>query len=176
MSLYECHITIPAKAAEAGREIASKTHWKFSVIDGDPVLGKHVFAYLTTHGTDLTKVVARMNEVSAEVKAYGVDVIREKIELIVYDTKVGICVESSQGPEKKIFHQEVDDIVLPLFHAEFTPSRAEIEASLQPVLKGLMELSIPSSTAYIRDSFKPGTYDAVLLEMYKQKLRELEVL
>ena len=92
MSLYECHLTIPAANAAAGKEIAAKLHWKFSVIVGDPVLGKHVFAYLTTHGTDLMKVMGRMNEVSAEIRAYGVDVIREKIELIVYDTKVGIGV------------------------------------------------------------------------------------
>lgn len=84
---YECHITIPRDSADIGETIATELHWKFSKIDGDPVLGKKVFAYLTTHDSDLLRMRERMQTAADALRARGIDVVREKIELIVYDVK-----------------------------------------------------------------------------------------
>lgn len=84
---YECHITVARKDGPVAEILAKEMHWKFSQIDGDPVLGKEVFAYLTTHDNDLLQMQRRMNYAVTALRDQGVEVIREKIELIVYDTK-----------------------------------------------------------------------------------------
>lgn len=87
---YECHITVERQDGPAAEEVAKRLHWKYSQIDGDPVLGKKVFAYLTTHDSDLLRMRDRMNMASGDLRAIGINVIREKIELIVYDTKTKV--------------------------------------------------------------------------------------
>lgn len=84
---YECHITIPREHAARGEQIAKDLHWKFSQIDGDPVLGKKTFAYLTTHDKDCVRIHMWMKDASRILTDMGIPVIREKIELIIYDTK-----------------------------------------------------------------------------------------
>lgn len=84
---YECHITLKIGDAAIGEEVARELHWKTSRIDGDPVLGKAVYFYLTTHAVLLPRMIERLDAATAALRERGVEVVREKIEHIVYDTK-----------------------------------------------------------------------------------------
>lgn len=90
---YESHITVDRDHAEVAKQVAAEMGWKFSCIDGDPVLGQKVFAYLTAHDRTYEALRANMRRTSALLLARDVPVIREKIEHIVYDTKTGIGAE-----------------------------------------------------------------------------------
>lgn len=90
---YECHITLKGVPGDLlKRQVESYHGWKFSAIDGDPTLGQSVFCYATKHYNakhELDYVIERMHEVATELagKAVVEEVIREKVELVVYDTK-----------------------------------------------------------------------------------------
>ncbi len=88
--MYEAHITFK----NSDRELVQKNcphGWKFSAIDGDPVLGKEVFCYLTSHGINGKKLLERARaEVVVYKACHGIDAVRTKVEHIVYDTKAGI--------------------------------------------------------------------------------------
>jgi hypothetical protein len=84
---YECHITVDTVYAEAATIIAQDLHWKTSEIARDPVLGNKNFFYLTTHSSKAPVIFARMEEACNVLEAAGVPVIRQKIELIIHDTK-----------------------------------------------------------------------------------------
>lgn len=88
--LYECHITVSTDDAEVATNVAKELHWKTSEIARDPILGDKNFFYLTTHTDDFPKMWERMNLASKYLKASNVSVIREKIELIIHDTKVKV--------------------------------------------------------------------------------------
>lgn len=105
--IYECHITVDRNDGPAAEDVAKRLHWKYSQIDGDPVLGKKVFAYLTTHDTDVLRMHQRMVMASGDLKAIGVEVVREKIELIVYDTKTKPAASSK--PSSYAAHNAIDD-------------------------------------------------------------------
>lgn len=85
--MFEVHITCFQKDAEAATRVAAAEHWKTSQIAGDPVLGKDTYFYLTTHGADLPRTMGRLALASTLLKEAGVEVVREKIEVIIYDTK-----------------------------------------------------------------------------------------
>ena len=91
--LYEAHITY-AIEDQAAVEKYHSPEWKFSAIDGDPVLGKKVFCYLTSYDANPHKLLDRMKceadslRYFSEVPGYdGAEPVRQKIERIVYDTK-----------------------------------------------------------------------------------------
>lgn len=86
---YECHITMRGPAAEI-EPLVKAERWKFSAIDGDPVLGRGVLCYATHHfkkSLDTVDVIIAMGIVAARLQDQGVEVIRQKVELVVYDTK-----------------------------------------------------------------------------------------
>lgn len=88
---YECHITMRGDP-EFIRPLveSSVTGWKFSAIDGDPVLGNGVLCYATSHfpvRLSQDVVVEKMNFVAHCLSQQGAEVIRQKVELVVYDTK-----------------------------------------------------------------------------------------
>lgn len=85
--LYECHITCSRDDAGKVQAVAKHVGWKFSQIDGDPVLGKEVFCYLTTHDDQYVTMYNRMEKAVACLQAVSVHVVRKKIELTIYDTK-----------------------------------------------------------------------------------------
>lgn len=84
---YECHITVSTEHAEKATQIARALHWKTSEIARDPLLGDANFFYLTTHDNDPRRIFIRMETCSAELEIAGTPVLREKIELVLHDTK-----------------------------------------------------------------------------------------
>lgn len=84
---YECHITVSTEHAEKAAACAKTLHWKTSEIARDPVLGNKNFYYLTTHSDNAPEIFSRMQRAVNALEFDGVPVIREKIELIIHDTK-----------------------------------------------------------------------------------------
>lgn len=88
---YECHITMCGNREEIKAKVKGCIEgWKFSAIDGDPVLGAGVLCYATRHYNSRTKrdrVIEMMGMVSAVLREAGLTVIRQKVELVVFDTK-----------------------------------------------------------------------------------------
>lgn len=90
--LFECHVTVlrPSLGSverEQMTNIAARLHWKTSEIDGDPVLGKHVFFYFTSYGATFEALEGRMQELRRTLESPGIDikVVRMKIERIEFD-------------------------------------------------------------------------------------------
>lgn len=93
--LFEAHITYRSK----DRGLVEDCHspeWKFSAIDGDPVMGKEVFCYLTSYDESAESLLRRMVRERDRLAAmllsdrpHGIMAVRMKIERIVYDTKTG---------------------------------------------------------------------------------------
>lgn len=88
--MFECHITVSTEDAEIATEIAKELHWKTSEIARDPILGNSTYFYLTTHTKDYMSMWERLRLAVASFERKNIPVIREKIELIVHDTKVKI--------------------------------------------------------------------------------------
>jgi hypothetical protein len=88
--MFECHITVSTDDAEMAASVAKTYHWKTSEIARDPVLGDKNFYYLTTHTKDYASMWNKLRQAVAVLEESKVPVIREKIELIVHDTKVKI--------------------------------------------------------------------------------------
>lgn len=88
--LFECHITVSTDDAEAATTVAKMCHWKTSEIARDPILGDKNFFYLTSHATDYNDMWSRLKAASRMLQESAVPVLREKIELIMFDTKVKV--------------------------------------------------------------------------------------
>jgi hypothetical protein len=83
---YECHITFDGP--DPG---PLPPPWKFSRVDGDPVLGHGVKSYLTRQARVLTRkqeLIDEMMVLSGMLKEIGCRVLRRKIELVTYDERV----------------------------------------------------------------------------------------
>jgi hypothetical protein len=90
---FECHITIEKPLGyhqEWFEGIARRTGWKTSCIDGDPVMGQRAFFYFTCHHPQFESIKAKMHDLENLLKDHFVEVLRSKIEQIVYDTKTGL--------------------------------------------------------------------------------------
>lgn len=83
--LYELHITSTTEHEAAATAVARCLHWKTSRIDGDPVGGPGVRLYLTRYADSESNARRALADCVALLKAEGVQVQREKIELIVHD-------------------------------------------------------------------------------------------
>lgn len=105
---YECHITftfIWHDTTDLKALIERDTGWKWSQIDGDPVLGPGRKTYLTKHFpastntshtmADAEPVVAKMAKAAAYLRGCGLEVLREKVELVIYDTKSNSEIKSA---------------------------------------------------------------------------------
>ena len=84
---YECHITLSVKDAEIAAKLAKEHHWKTSEIARDPVLGNNTYYYLTSHHSNYTDMFIHLRNMVEQLTFNKINVIREKIEHIVYDTK-----------------------------------------------------------------------------------------
>lgn len=86
---YEAHITMTGDriALEAATKAVG---WRFSAIDGDANLGDGVKLYATRQmnsrlGDD--KDIEGLSLVADIMRAAGADVLREKVEVVIYDTR-----------------------------------------------------------------------------------------
>ena len=88
---FECHITLnrPKDITEAKQifSIVAKTKMKTSWITGDPVLGVGKWFYISGYNESYDALFANMKEVVEKLKELNVEIVREKIEQILYDTK-----------------------------------------------------------------------------------------
>lgn len=92
-SYYECHITLLGQP-ELIKPHVEDIKWKFSCINGDPVLGEGVKCYATTfYNVKLTesRVLENLNNAAEQLAANGIEVIRRKIEKVIYDSKMEKC-------------------------------------------------------------------------------------
>lgn len=85
---YEVHITF---MQEKNSSIFVSDRWKFSMIDGDPILGKGVKCYLTRQypRSKSTNVIKNeIEEIASRLTKLNCKVIRKKIELVIFDERV----------------------------------------------------------------------------------------
>lgn len=82
---FECHVTF--RTTDGDPHVSG---WKFSAIDGDPVLGSGVKSYLTRQFRDTKPLAEVVNEVefaAAQLRDEGLPVLRTKVEHVCYDSK-----------------------------------------------------------------------------------------
>ena len=87
---YECHITLALTPTCMKQAVESFNGWSYSAIDGDPDLGQTVLCYATRRtsaGRDLQEIIDHMAQVAAGLKLCGGEVLRQKVELVLFDTK-----------------------------------------------------------------------------------------
>lgn len=87
---YECHITMDGNPVVLEQKVLA-VGWKFSAIDGDPVLGNGVKCYATMHySLRLTKaeIMKRLKTISEHLTEHGAKVIRIKLEHVLHDERV----------------------------------------------------------------------------------------
>lgn len=85
---YELHITIGNHLVSAKQLIEACNNWSYSAITGDLVLGKEGYEYATRHASGncpFEDVVASLNTMATFLKVQGYPVIRQKVELVMYD-------------------------------------------------------------------------------------------
>ena len=91
---YEMHITMLG-SKDILAPMVKKMGWKFSAIDGDPVLGDgikcYATAWLSPRRISQDEAVLTLTGTADILKHWGANVIREKIELVIYDTRKGRC-------------------------------------------------------------------------------------
>lgn len=90
MRKYECHITCQIGHDEMVQTLGELFNFKFSRIDGDALLGRRPFCYLTAYDTDAPTLLTRMKTMASMLEHEKVIVLRQKIEEIIYDTKTGV--------------------------------------------------------------------------------------
>lgn len=89
MSYYECHITMKGNPVVLKPQV-EVSGWKFSAIDGDIDLGDGVKCYATMHypaRNMAEEVIATVKGYAGAYKFLGIDVLRSKVELVIYDSK-----------------------------------------------------------------------------------------
>lgn len=93
---YECHVTFEAPKDPENRKLAEEIlgrngGWKFSCIDGDPILGLGVKCYGTRHykhDHDIQEMRDDLSQIgSALLQSGRFDVLRTKIEMVIFDDK-----------------------------------------------------------------------------------------
>lgn len=101
MMYYECHVTLLGAAA-AIRPHVEDLKWKFSSIDGDPVLGDGIKCYATRHfnaRVPQQRVLDMLLTTAQRLAERGVTVVRRKVELVLFDDRstktrcTGACPE-----------------------------------------------------------------------------------
>lgn len=88
---YECHVTMMCEKIEVIEEHVSLLGWKFSCIDGDPILGEGLKCYATKHypaAMSATDVIRNVQSIALQLSSKGHNVIRDKVELVIYDSKL----------------------------------------------------------------------------------------
>lgn len=89
-SYYECHITVEDPNYDWCRILIENMKWKYSRIDGDPIMGPGVKQYATRHYNsklDKEKVLDELFSAANELIDNGIKVTRRKIELVIWDDR-----------------------------------------------------------------------------------------
>lgn len=89
MSYYESHITMLG-TPETLKPLVEEIKWKFSAIDGDPVLGEGIKCYATMHHSakhTIEDVISYVKAASQALRQKNIKILRSKVELVLYDTK-----------------------------------------------------------------------------------------
>ena len=101
---YECHVTMLGKSLEL-KPIVESTGWIFSCIENDICLGEGVKCYATMHYSHskhtTAQVVENVHTVAQNLRSLGVDVIREKVELVIYDSRSDACKKEKEAYKPK---------------------------------------------------------------------------
>ncbi len=90
---FEAHVTMIGDAAMI-RPLVEATKWKFSAIDGDINLGEGVKCYATRQFNlkiGESKALTILHETADSLVMKNVNVIRRKIEIVIYDDRQGVC-------------------------------------------------------------------------------------
>jgi len=88
-SYYECNITLLDDKEKCQKEI-QEINWSFSCIDNDIILGKGIKCYATYHYNEKYSkeiIIKEVNKFADILISKGLNVIREKVELVIYDSK-----------------------------------------------------------------------------------------
>ncbi len=96
---YECHVTMTGDVKEL-RSLVERHGWKFSAIDGDPVMGSGVKCYATmlynlTVGQQ--ECVDRTVYLAIKLGALGANILRRKAELVVFDDRSALAASACDG-------------------------------------------------------------------------------
>ncbi len=86
---YELHITMLGDPAVLRTHVEER-NWKFSAINGDPSLGAGLKCYATLHMNSRVpedEVLERLLNTANFFRFLGIDVVREKIELVIHDSR-----------------------------------------------------------------------------------------
>lgn len=101
---YECHVTMLGKSS-ALKPVVESTGWIFSCIENDICLGEGVKCYATMHYSHSKHTTAQVMEnvhiVAQNLRSLGVDVIREKVELVIYDSRSDACKKEKEKEDSK---------------------------------------------------------------------------
>lgn len=144
---YEAHITMVGKLSSI-QPIVETLGWKFSSIDGDPTLGDGIKCYATRHfkaSKNREEVLNELHRIANALSIFGCDVIRRKIELVIYDDRSstvrftcdGLCPECHLDELAPSTHREGNHVTIlvgnePLV-ADFVPSH-ESKSSGIPII------------------------------------------
>ncbi len=94
--MFEIHFTVrkpdTREAKDKLEAIGRASEWSTSCIDGDPLLGAKPYFYFTDHEHTFEAAHDRRKMLALVLEIEGIEILREKIEHIVYDTKTGIGV------------------------------------------------------------------------------------
>ncbi len=80
MAKYEAHITMPRDQSELVEKGAVEP-WVYSQIDGDPIMGKRAYCYLTAYNTSALRLLQSMTMMCGALEVQGVEILRRKVEI-----------------------------------------------------------------------------------------------
>lgn len=92
----ECHVTTQLGTGDAItiaekeallESIAKLGGWKTSQIHRDPMLGGDLYFYFTKYSLDFDFLLRAMDALADALKLHGFPLVRQKIELIIFDSK-----------------------------------------------------------------------------------------
>lgn len=98
---YECHVTMLGEPNKI-RPLVEDIKWKFSAIDGDPVLGEGIKCYATrmfNRRLHKDTVIEKLGGAAGYLMAHGCKVLRNKIELVIFDDRSSMVKCTGACPE-----------------------------------------------------------------------------